>query len=171
MTVTAPAATNPFAVLATDVKAFIAKVKAGLQWFGTEAEAGIAWVDKEVPGAQQAMAVLFQEADIAMVDLEGIAKTGLSGIVSSTLDESETFVAGILSGLGTSPQALMAKATLSAIDVAAVNTAKNIAQGAVNASFAKILGTTAAVAAAAQTANGTVAQPAQTAAPAPQQAG
>jgi len=145
--------TNLFAVVAADVKAAVASITAGLKWFGDEARQAIAWIDTSVPGAQQALAVLFQIADAAATTLEGQATAGLADIVANAIAEAGTTIANLISASGLD---LTAKTVLSAADVATVTAAQSIAQNAVAVATAKLLG------ASAQAAN-----PASSAAPAP----
>jgi hypothetical protein len=153
-------ASNVFTIIAADVKAAIAAITAGLKWFADEAKAAIAWVDKNIPGAQATLAALFQAADTAATALEGHAAAGLADVVSATIDDAGTFFLNVLTATGLD---LTTKKVLSAADVAAVTAAQSIAQNAISVAAAKVLGATAQLAQGAQAAN--VGQPA--AAPAP----
>lgn len=143
--------TNPFAVIAADVKSVIATIIAGLTWFATEATAVIKWVDAKVPGAQQAIATFFQAADTAATTLEAHAASGLSDLVSGEVDNAGTTIANLLSKSGLD---LTTKTVLTAADVATVTAAHSIATNALTVATAKILGETAQIAAGAQKANG-----------------
>jgi hypothetical protein len=149
--------TNPFAVIAADVQAAIAAILAGLKWFATEAKAVIGWVDTRVPGAQQALATLFQTADDAATQLEQHAAAGFSDLVSGAVDQAGTTILNHLSRSGLD---LTTKKILSAADVATVTAAHSIATNAITVATAKLLSTSHQVATAAQAANA--------AAPAPQ---
>jgi hypothetical protein len=151
-------ASNPFAVVAADVKAAIGAITAGLKWFATEAKAAIAWVDKNIPGAQATLAALFQAADIAATALEGQASAGLADVVSATIDDAGTFFLNVLTATGLD---LTTKKVLTAADVAAVTAAQSIAQNAISVAAAKVLGDTAQLAQGAQQANAATAAPAQ----------
>jgi hypothetical protein len=137
---------NLFAVVAADVKAAVAAITAGLKWFGQEAALAIAWLDKSVPGAQGALAALFQAADEAATTLEGHASTGLADLVSNAVGDAGTTVANLISASGLD---LTAKSVLSAADVATVSAAQSIAQNAISVATAKLLGQTAQIATAA----------------------
>ena len=150
---------NPFEVVANDVKSAIATTLAGIRWFALEARAAVAWVDKRIPGAQQAIAALFQTADEAASALERHAGAGLADIVARAVDEAGTTVANLISASGLD---LTAKATLSAADVAAVTAAKTIAESAISVATAKLLGATAQAAASASAAPAAPAAPAAT---------
>ena len=128
---------NPFAVVAADVKASIVAITGALKWFGDEARAAIAWVDKSVPGAQVALAALYQAADAAAAELEGHAAAGFSDVVAGAVDEAGATVANLISASGLN---LTAKAALSAADVAAVTAAQAIARGAISVATARLLG-------------------------------
>jgi hypothetical protein len=132
--------TNPFAIVAADVKAAVASITAGLKWFGDEARQAIAWIDTAVPGAQPALAVLFQAADAAATALEGQASAGLADIVANAIAEAGTTVANLISASGLD---LAGKAVLTAADVATVTAAQSIAQNAVAVATAKLLGAAA----------------------------
>lgn len=131
---------NPFAVVAADVKTAVAAITAGLKWFGDEARQAIAWIDTSMPGAQQALAVLFQVADAAATALEGQATSGLADIVANAIAEAGTTVANLISASGLD---LTARTALSAADVATVTAAQSIAQNAVAVATAKLLGAAA----------------------------
>lgn len=141
---------NLFAVVAADVKAAVAAITAGLKWFGQEAALAIAWLDKSVPGAQGALAALFQAADDAATTLEGHASTGLADIVSNAVGDAGTTVANLISASGLD---LTAKSVLTAADVATVSAAQSIAQNAISVATAKLLGQTAQIAATANRAS------------------
>ncbi|HTX48484.1 MAG TPA: hypothetical protein VME40_03735 [Caulobacteraceae bacterium] len=141
---------NPFAVVANDAKAAVAAIVSGLKWFGAEAAKAIGWVDATIPGAQQALAGLFQAADTAATTLETHASAGFADIVSGAIDEAGTTIANLLSASGLD---LATKQTLSAADVATVTAAQSIAQSAISVATANLLGATAQVASAANAAN------------------
>jgi hypothetical protein len=141
---------NPFAVIASDAKAAVAAVVSGLKWFGAEAAKAIGWVDATIPGAQQALAGLFQAADTAATTLETHASAGFADVVSGAIDGAGTTIANLLSASGLD---LTTKQTLSAADVATVTAAQSIAQSAISVATAKLLGETAQVASAANAAN------------------
>jgi len=143
-------ASNLFTVIAADAKAAVGAITAGLKWFGAEAKAAIAWVDSNIPGAQQVLATLFQGADAAATTLESHAAAGLADVVSANIDDAGTFFLNVLTATGLD---LTTKQTLSAADVAAVTAAQSIAQSAISVAAAKVLGETAQVAQAAQKAN------------------
>jgi len=156
--------TNIFTVVAADVKAAVAAITAGLKWFGQEARLAIGWLDKTVPGAQQALATLFQAADNAATALEGHASSGLADLVSNAVAEAGSTIANLISASGLD---LTSKGVLTAADVATVTAAQSIAQNAISVATAKLLGETAQVAAAASQANGAAAPTSATAQPAP----
>ena len=135
---------NPFTVVAADVRAAIAGITSALKWFGHEASLAIAWIDKAAPGAQQALAVLFQAADAAASELEGQASAGLADIVSNAVGEAGSTIANLISASGLD---LTAKSVLSAADVATVTAAQAIARNAVSVATAKLLGDAAPAAA------------------------
>ncbi len=155
---------NLFTVVAADVKAAVAAITAGLKWFGQEARLAIGWLDKSVPGAQQALAVLFQAADNAATALESHASSGLADLVSNAVSEAGGTIANLISASGLD---LTSKAVLTAADVATVTAAQSIAQNAIGVATAKLLGETAQIAAAAGQTNAAAAPsvaPAQSAA-------
>jgi hypothetical protein len=135
---------NLFAVVAADVKAAVAAITAGLKWFSLEAALAIGRLDKSVPGAQGALAALFQAADDAATKLEGHASTGLADLVSNAVGDAGTTVANLISASGLD---LTAKSVLTAADVATVSAAQSIAQNAISVATAKLLGQTAQIAA------------------------
>lgn len=141
---------NPFAIVAGDAKAAIAAIVAGLRWFGAEAGKAIAWVDATIPGAQQALAGLFQAADTAATTLETHASAGFADVVSGAIDGAGTTIANLLSASGLD---LTTRQSLSAADVATVTAAQSIAQSAISVATAKLLGETAQLAATANAAN------------------
>ena len=141
---------NPFAVIANDAKAAVAAIVSGLKWFGAEAAKAIGWVDANIPGAQQALAGLFQAADTAATTLETHASAGFADVVSGAIDGAGTTIANLLSASGLD---LTTKQTLSAADVATVTAAQSIAQSAISVATAKLLGETAQGASAAHAAN------------------
>jgi hypothetical protein len=146
--------TNILTVVAADVKAAVAAITAGLEWFGQEARLAIGWLDKSVPGAQQTLAGLFQAADAAATALEGHAASGLADLVSNAVSEAGSTIANLISASGLD---LTSKAVLTAADVAIVTAAQSIAQNAISVATAKLLGETAQVAAAAGQPNGAAA--------------
>jgi len=117
-----------------------------LQWFGHEAALAIAWIDKSMPGAQSALAGLFQAADEAAAALESHASTGLADIVSNAVDDAGSTIANLISASGLD---LTTKQILTAADVAIVTAAHSVAQNAISVATAKLLGQTAQIAAAA----------------------
>jgi hypothetical protein len=143
-------ANNLFAVIAADVRSAVDAITAGLKWFAAEARAAIAWVDKNIPGAQQVLANLFQAADVAATTLEGHAATGLADVVSATIDDAGTFFLNVLTATGVD---LTTKKVLTAADVAAITAAQSIAQSAISVAAAKVLGETAQLAQSAAKAN------------------
>lgn len=155
MAVAVPSA-NPFQVIVADVKAFVAKVQAGLQWFGAELAAVVAWVDKEIPGAQQTIAALFQELDQGAQALAPLAEQGLQDVIGGAVDEAGTTVANLLEKSGLD---MTFKSALMAGDVQAIATAKAIAHGAVDVAMAKLLHAGANVFAASQAQNAADASP------------
>jgi hypothetical protein len=154
--------TNLFTVVAADAMAAISAVTAGLKWFADEAKTAIAWVDKNIPGAQATLATLFQAADAAATALQGHAATGLADVVSATIDDAGTFFLNVLTASGLD---LTTQKILTAADVAAITAAQSIAQNAISVAAAKVLGETAQLAQGGQTAN--AAPSSQPAAPAP----
>jgi len=136
---------NLFTVVAADVRAVVAGITSGLRWFGHEASLAVAWIEKSAPGAQQALAVLFQAADAAATELEGHAAAGLADIVSNAVAEAGGTVANLISASGLD---LTGKAVLTAADVATVTAAQSIARGAISVATAKLLGAAAPAAAA-----------------------
>ena len=128
---------NPFAVIAADVKAAVDAVTIGLKWFGDEAKLAIAWVDTHLPGAQTALAVLFQGADAAAAALETHAASGLADVVAGAVEEAGGTVANLISASGLD---LTAKSVLTAADVATVTAAQSIAQNAISVAAARLLG-------------------------------
>jgi hypothetical protein len=149
-------ATNPFAIIVADVHALIAKLIVGLRWFAKEAAVAVAWVDANVPGAQQALATLFQVADASATTLEQHAASGLADVVSRAVDGAGATMLNLINGAGLD---LTTKQALSAADVATVAAAQSIAVSSINVATAKLLGETAAVVGAANHAN-SVAAPA-----------
>ena len=135
--------TNVFTVVAADVKAAVAAITGGLQWFEAEAKLAIAWIDQHVPGAQTALAALFQAADAAATTLETHAATGLADVVAGAVDEAGSTVANLISASGLD---LTSKAVLTAADVATVTAAQAIAQNAIAVATAKLLGQAASAA-------------------------
>src|SRR5277367_3938540 len=67
-------------LVAADVKSAVDAVTAGLKWFEVEAKLAIAWIDRSIPGAQTALAALFQTADTAAATLQAHALTGLADV-------------------------------------------------------------------------------------------
>jgi hypothetical protein len=135
--------TNPFAVVAADVKAAVDAVTTGLKWFASEAKSAIAWIDRSVPGAQTALALLFQAADAAAAALETQASSGLADLVAGAVEEAGGTVANLISASGLD---LAGKAVLTAADVATVNAAQSIAHHAISVATARLLGQAAAAA-------------------------
>jgi hypothetical protein len=138
--------TNLFTVVAADVKAAVEAITGGLKWFQTEAKLAIGWIDKQVPGAQTALAILFQAADAAAGALETHAASGLADVVAGAVDEAGSTVANLISASGLD---LTSKAVLTAADVAAVTAAQSIAHGAISVATARLLGQAAGAAQAA----------------------
>ena len=134
--------TNLFTVVAADVKAAVDAITSGLKWFAAEAKLAVAWIDTHVPGAQTAIAALFQAADAAAATLETHASSGLADVVASAVDE----VANLISASGLD---LTTKAVLTAADVATVTAAQSIAHNAISVATAKLLGQAAGAAQAA----------------------
>jgi len=128
---------NPFSVVAADVKAAVDTVTGGLKWFASEAKAAIAWVDAHLPGAQSALAVLFQAAEAAAAALEAHAASGLADVVAGAVEEAGGTVANLISASGLE---LTAKSVLTAADVAAVTAAQSIAHSAISVATARLLG-------------------------------
>jgi hypothetical protein len=143
--------TSLFTVIAADAKAAISAITSGLKWFADEARVAIAWVDKNIPGAQQTLAALFQAADAAATTLEGHAAAGLADVVSGALQDAGSFLEGLIASSGLD---LTTKTVLTAADVAAVTAAQSIAQNAVSVAAAKLLAAKAQSAAAATSAAG-----------------
>lgn len=114
-----------------------------LKWFAAEAKLAIAWIDKEVPGAQTALAALFQAADQAAAALETHAATGLADLVAGAVDEAGGTVANLISASGLD---LTSKAALTAADVATVTAAQAIAHNAISVATARLLGQAAGAA-------------------------
>jgi hypothetical protein len=138
--------TNLFSVVAADVKAAVETVTNGLKWFGAEAKLAIAWIDKSVPGAQTALAVLFQAADAAAASLQTQAAGGLADLVAGAVEEAGGTVANLIAASGLD---LTSKAVLSAADVATVTAAQSIAHNAISVATARLLGQAAPAAGAA----------------------
>jgi hypothetical protein len=139
--------TSLFSVVAADVKAAVDAITGGLKWFEAEAKLAIAWIDQHVPGAQTALAAVFQAADAAATDLESHASTGLADIVAGAVDEAGSTVANLISASGLD---LTSKAVLTAADVATVTAAQAIAHSAISVATAKLLGQAAGAAQAAK---------------------
>jgi len=139
--------TTPFTVAAADVQDAVNATLAGLKWFGDEARLALAWIDKSVPGAQPALAELFQVADAAAMALEAQATGGLGEVVGVAIEDAGATLARLIA---TSGLDLAAKATLSAADVATVSAARGIAQDAISVAAARLLGNAARVASANQ---------------------
>jgi hypothetical protein len=99
-----------------------------------------------VPGAQTALAALFQAADAAATTLETHAASGLADVVAGAVDEAGGTVANLISASGLD---LTSKAVLTAADVATVTAAQAIAHGAISVATAKLLGQAASAAKAA----------------------
>jgi hypothetical protein len=137
---------NLFTVVAADVKAAVEAITGGLKWFADEARLAIGWIDTHVPGAQTAIATLFQVADAAAGTLETHASTGLADLVAGAVDEAGTTVANLISASGLD---LTSKAMLTAADVATVTAAQSIAHSAISVATAKLLGQAAGAAQAA----------------------
>jgi len=131
---------NPLAVVASDVQTAVAAFVAGLTRFGEEARLALSWIDKSVPGAEQALAELFQVADVAATALEAQASGGLADIVAAAIGDAGATVANLISASGLD---LAAKSVLSAADVATVSAAKSISQNAISVATARLLGSAA----------------------------
>jgi hypothetical protein len=125
---------NPFAIVAADAKAAVDAVTGGLRWFAAEARLAIGWIDQELPGAQTALAALFQAADAAAGALEASASSGLADVVAGAVEEAGGTVANLISASGLD---LTAKAVLTAADVAAVTAAQSIAHNAIGVATAR----------------------------------
>jgi hypothetical protein len=138
--------TNLFTVVAADIKAAVDAITGSLKWFAAEAKLALAWIDTHVPGAQTAIAALFQAADAAAGTLEAHASTGLADLVAGAVDEAGTTVANLISASGLD---LTTKAVLTAADVATVTAAQSIAHNAISVATAKLLGQAAGAARAA----------------------
>ncbi|HXQ16900.1 MAG TPA: hypothetical protein VN814_19990 [Caulobacteraceae bacterium] len=147
--------TNPFSVVAADVKAAVETITGGLKWFAVEAKLAIGWIDRSVPGAQTALAILFQAADGAAAALQAHASTGLADLVSGAVEEAGGTLAKLIAASGLD---LTSKAVLSAADVATVTAAQSIAHNAISVATAKLLGQAAQAAGAAP--NPAISQPA-----------
>ena len=132
-----------FAVVAADVKAAVDAVTTGLKWFASEAKSAIAWIDRSVPGAQTALALLFQAADAAAAALETQASSGLADVVAGAVQDAGGTIANLISASGLD---LAGKAALTAADVATVSAAQSIAHNAISVATAKLLGQAAAAA-------------------------
>jgi hypothetical protein len=156
--------TNLFTIVAGDVKAAIDAITSGLKWFAAEAKLAIAWVDANIPGAQQTLATLFQAADAAATALEQQASAGLGDVVADTIDDAGVFLLNVMSASGLD---LAAKSVLTAADVAAVTAAQSIAQNSISVATAKVLGGTAQIAATAKAANAAPTAASGAASPAP----
>ncbi len=102
----------------------------------------MAWVDRDIPGAQQTLAELFQAADAAAETLAGHAADGLGDLVSQEVDAAGTAILNLISRSGLD---LTARAALSAADVATVSAAHSIAQSALSVALARALGAAASV--------------------------
>ena len=100
-------------------------------------------IDKSVPGAQTALAVLFQAADAAAVSLQAQAAGGLADLVAGAVEEAGGTVANLISASGLD---LAAKSALSAADVATVTAAQSIAHNAISVATARLLGQAAGAA-------------------------
>jgi hypothetical protein len=131
--------TNPnlFSIVAADAKAAVDAITGGLRWFASEARLAIGWIDKELPGAQTALAALFQAADAAAGALEAHASSGLADVVAGAVQEAGGTVANLISASGLD---LTAKTVLTAADVAAVTAAQSIAHDAISVATARLLG-------------------------------
>ena len=131
--------TNPnlFTIVAADAKAAVDAITGGLRWFASEARLAIGWIDKELPGAQTALATLFQAADAAAGALEAHASSGLADVVAGAVEEAGGAVANLISASGLD---LTAKTVLTAADVAAVTAAQSIAHSAISVTTARLLG-------------------------------
>jgi len=128
---------NLFSIVAADAKAAVDAITGGLRWFASEARLAIGWIDKELPGAQTALAALFQVADAAAGALEAHASSGLADVVAGAVEEAGGTVANLISASGLD---LTAKAVLTAADVAAVTAAQSIAHSAISVATARLLG-------------------------------
>ena len=131
---------TPVAVVASDAQAAVAAIVAGLRWFGDEARLALAWIDKSVPGAETALAELFQAADAAASALDAQASGGLADIVDNAIGDAGGAVADLIASSGLD---LAAKSILTAADLATVTAAKSIAENAIAVATAKLLGNAA----------------------------
>jgi len=127
---------NLFSIVAADAKAAVDAITSGLRWFASEAKLAIGWIDKQLPGAQTALAALFQAADAAAGALEAQASSGLADVVAGAVEEAGGTVANLISASGLD---LTAKAVLTAADVAAVSAAQSIAHNAISVATARLL--------------------------------
>lgn len=137
---------NLFSVVAADVKTAVEAITSGLKWFASEAKLAIGWIDKSVPGAQTALAILFQAADAAAASLQTHAAAGLADLVAGAVEEAGGTVANLISASGLD---LASKSVLTAADVATVTAAQSIAHSAISVATAKLLGQAAQAAGAA----------------------
>lgn len=133
-----------------DAQAVIAAVKAELTFLKHEGEAVIAWVDRNVPGAQVAMAAFVKAAEADAATLTGLAGAGLNDAIAAGAADMETFIANLIqsSGLVKLEHGQTAANVLDALDVAGVGTLKTIGQSLVSTAIATVLGKLAPAAAA-----------------------
>lgn len=141
---------HDFEIVKTDVEGFVSAVVKDLEYVGHEAELGIAWIDKSVPGAQQAFATFFQVADVAAQATLTASTGGLGSLASAAIDGAGSYLANLLSKAGID---MTAKTALSQADAAAILATHTIAQNAQSVALAKLLGGLGSIYAAAQTAN------------------
>lgn len=136
--IAAPA--NPVADFLGRVEAegakILAEVQGGFTYLEHEGQTVLAWVEKEVPGAQTAIAAFLQEAEADAADLAKHAAAGLSDQIAAALDETQTQLANMIQA---THLASAQQGTLKAIDVAGIALLKTIGQKAVSVALAQLL--------------------------------
>ena len=116
-------------------------VKAGLSFLKTEGDKVIAWVDKNVPGAQVAMAAFVKEAEADAATLVQLGGQGLNNAIAAAAPEMQTLIANLISatGLVKIENGQTAVQALNALDVAGVGTVKSILQSLVTTGVTTVL--------------------------------
>lgn len=122
--------------LKEDVAKFVAEARAVWTVLKADGEKIIAWVDKEVPGAQQAIAALVTEGEKDLGILAAVSAKGFSDSIAAHTATLETAFANLIGAAGID---LTAKQALSAADVATLGTIKQIGQSAVSVALTNVL--------------------------------
>lgn len=127
---------NVFQDIAADWKIAVQDAQAAWTFVKTQGTKIIAWVDKNIPGAQVALANLITTVDQSAGVLAGLAEQGFADIVQSHIATMETEAANLISASGLS---LQGKTSLSAAETATLSTINTILQNGGSVALANVL--------------------------------